>query len=169
MSANSPTPFTGPHLLIPFAVASAEAWLHTVKSMPPANTRNLAQLLKGMKPVDESLGEVKSLTPPHERFLAQSLGLANPDTPDGLMPWAAQDALALDAVTHGGARVCGFADHGLEVGCRADLVLVEAENLAEAVVARPPRQLVVSAGRIVARNGAQQAAHPAWPASYDYP
>jgi cytosine deaminase len=56
-------------------------------------------------------------------------------------------ALTLAAVTHEGARVCGFADYGLEVGCRADLVLVRAENVAEAVVARPVRELVIAGGR----------------------
>jgi len=58
-------------------------------------------------------------------------------------------ALAFDAATVAGARVCGFEDYGLEVGCRADLVLVRAQNIAEAVVARPARELVVAAGRIV--------------------
>jgi cytosine deaminase len=58
-------------------------------------------------------------------------------------------ALAFDAVTHAGARACGFADYGLEVGCRADLVLVRAQNIAEAVVARPARELVVSSGQVV--------------------
>ncbi|RQS67664.1 cytosine deaminase [Burkholderia sp. Bp8963] len=62
--------------------------------------------------------------------------------------------LALDCVTHAGARGCGFADYGLTPGCRADLVLVDALTPAEAVVARPVRKLVVSAGTIVAREGA---------------
>lgn len=60
---------------------------------------------------------------------------------------------ALETVTGGGARGCGFAGHGLAVGDRADLVLVQAEAVAEAIVARPVRALVVSAGRIVARGG----------------
>jgi cytosine deaminase len=63
-------------------------------------------------------------------------------------------AIALETVTSAGAQVCGFADHGLAVGCRGDLVLVDAQNLQEAVVARPERQLVVSRGRVVARKGA---------------
>ena len=42
----------------------------------------------------------------------------------------------------------------IEAGARADLVLVEARSLAEAVVARPVRQLVVSGGRVVVRGGA---------------
>jgi cytosine deaminase len=63
-------------------------------------------------------------------------------------------ALAFDCVSDAGARGCGFADYGLHVGARADLVLVEAETLAHAVVARPVRRLVVANGRVVARNGA---------------
>ncbi|KWT71350.1 MULTISPECIES: amidohydrolase family protein [unclassified Variovorax] len=63
-------------------------------------------------------------------------------------------AIALDCVTESGARGCGFEAYGLAPGCRADLVLVEAQTVAHAVVARPPRRLVVSGGRIVARGGA---------------
>ena len=43
--------------------------------------------------------------------------------------------------------------YGLEEGCVADLVLVEAEAVAHAVAARPPRKLVVKRGRVVARDG----------------
>ena len=63
-------------------------------------------------------------------------------------------AVALDTVTHAGAALCGFGDYGLEPGCRADLVLLDAQTPQEAVVARPQRKLVVAAGRIVAREGA---------------
>ena len=63
-------------------------------------------------------------------------------------------AIAFDCVSAAGAKGCGFGDYGLAAGARADLVLVEARSLAEAVVARPVRKIVVSAGRIVARDGA---------------
>ncbi|MDR5780727.1 amidohydrolase family protein [Caballeronia sp. LZ065] len=62
--------------------------------------------------------------------------------------------LAFDTVSEAGARGCGFADYGLRVGARADLVLVDAESVAQAVVARPKRKLVMANGRIVARDGA---------------
>ncbi|RQO55707.1 cytosine deaminase [Variovorax sp. KBW07] len=65
--------------------------------------------------------------------------------------------VALDTVTHAGARGCGFEAYGLDVGCRADLVLVDAQTPAQAVVSRPVRQLVVAGGRIVARQGLLQA------------
>jgi cytosine deaminase len=59
--------------------------------------------------------------------------------------------LALEAVTHGGARALGLEGYGLVGGARADLVVLDAETTAHAVVTRPPRDLVVKAGRIVAR------------------
>jgi len=61
--------------------------------------------------------------------------------------------LALAAATYGGSRVLGLKAYGLEVGAPADLVVVSARTPAEAVVARPVRELVLKAGRIVARNG----------------
>jgi cytosine/adenosine deaminase-related metal-dependent hydrolase len=61
--------------------------------------------------------------------------------------------LALNICTYGGAKVMALENYGLEPGCHADFVLVEAEAIAEAVAARPPRKLVVKRGRIVARDG----------------
>ena len=59
----------------------------------------------------------------------------------------------LDVVTRGGARVLGLEGYGLDVGCRADFVVVPGETLAELVVARPTRAWVISGGRVVARDG----------------
>ena len=60
---------------------------------------------------------------------------------------------ALEIVTHGGATVMQAIDYGLEVGCRADFVVLDGETLVEAVMSRPPRALVVANGRVVARDG----------------
>lgn len=43
--------------------------------------------------------------------------------------------------------------HDLAVGARADLVLVDAENVPDALVRTPQRELVISGGRVVARGG----------------
>jgi cytosine deaminase len=64
--------------------------------------------------------------------------------------------VALDTVTHAGARGCGFEAYGLVPGNRADLVLLDAQTVAQAVVSRPVRRLVVSGGRVVARHGVLQ-------------
>ena len=61
--------------------------------------------------------------------------------------------LALRAATDGAAEVLGLTGYGLTVGCAADLVLVDARHPAEAVVAVPPRRLVVKAGRVVPVDG----------------
>ncbi len=61
--------------------------------------------------------------------------------------------LALQMATTFGAQVMGVRDHGVAVGNAADLVIVEAETAAEAVVFHPARQWVFKRGRVVARGG----------------
>ena len=74
-----------------------------------------------------------------------------------LLAWRAgarrdQDlAAALEVATVGGAGVLGLDGHGLEPGCWADLALVPVATVGEAVVAHPPRSLVLKGGRVVAR------------------
>ncbi|WP_136616591.1 MULTISPECIES: amidohydrolase family protein [Mesorhizobium] len=61
---------------------------------------------------------------------------------------------AVEVVTTGGATVMGLEGYGLGIGDAADLVLVEGETLAEAVVSRRIRPLVMKRGKVVARAGA---------------
>jgi cytosine/adenosine deaminase-related metal-dependent hydrolase len=58
-------------------------------------------------------------------------------------------ATALEVATSGGAAVLGLPGYGLDPGCAADLVLVPAITLGEAVVTHPPRTLVLKSGRIL--------------------
>ncbi len=60
---------------------------------------------------------------------------------------------ALDLTTFGGAAVMGAEGYGLEIGRRTDFVVVPGDTLAEAVISRPPRTLVVKEGLVVARDG----------------
>jgi cytosine/creatinine deaminase len=62
-------------------------------------------------------------------------------------------ALALDVVTVGGARALGLACYGLDPGCYGDVVLVEAETIAEAVAQRPGGRTVVKRGCVVTGEG----------------
>ncbi len=62
-------------------------------------------------------------------------------------------AFALDMVTGAAARVLGVTPYGIAIDAPADLVVVEADSLAEAVATRPRRKLVIKAGRVVARDG----------------
>ncbi|WNK01109.1 amidohydrolase [Thalassospiraceae bacterium LMO-JJ14] len=59
-------------------------------------------------------------------------------------------AFALEMSTQGGARVMGLDRHGPGLGCRADLVLIDAENVADAVVSRPAHRTLIKAGRVIA-------------------
>ena len=56
---------------------------------------------------------------------------------------------ALRLVTDRAASALELGPYGLATGAPADLVLVDAEVVAEAVVARPPRELVVARGRVL--------------------
>lgn len=62
-------------------------------------------------------------------------------------------ALVLDAITTVAADVLGLDGFGLAPGCWGDLVLVEAETVAEAVAQRPPGRTTVRRGRVTARDG----------------
>lgn len=61
--------------------------------------------------------------------------------------------VALQMVTYGGAAVMRDERYGLEVGCRADCVVIEGETLTEAVMNRAPRTYVFKGGRVVAKAG----------------
>jgi cytosine deaminase len=50
------------------------------------------------------------------------------------------------------ARVLGLDGHGLEPGCRADAVLLQAHSPVEAIRLRAQRLAVVRAGRVIART-----------------
>ena len=84
---------SSPHLLIAFASCNAEAWRPAVQALPRESTRHLSQLLQGMKRVQTDAGDDLTLSPPHERAQARALGLTTAETSDGLIPWAASDAV----------------------------------------------------------------------------
>jgi len=62
------------------------------------------------------------------------------------------------AVTEVPARILGLQGYGLEPGCHADFVLLQARDPIEAIRLRPPRLAVVRRGRVIARAPAQTVA-----------
>jgi len=56
-----------------------------------------------------------------------------------------------DAVTSSSARILGLEGYGVEVGCHADFVLLQARDPVEAIRLRANRLVVVRRGRVVAR------------------
>ena len=67
---------------------------------------------------------------------------------------------AFDLVTYNAARALGIKDYGLVVGCRADIVIHEAETIKEALQMRLERPYVIKGGKIVAENGVVKKHNP---------
>ena len=58
-----------------------------------------------------------------------------------------------DMVTYNAAKAMGIKDYGLDIGCRADIVIHDAESIKEALRMRLERPYVIKVGRIIAENG----------------
>jgi cytosine deaminase len=56
------------------------------------------------------------------------------------------------AVTTNGAQVMGLKDYGLEPGCHADMVILQAANPHEAMRLKPARLFVVRRGKVIAET-----------------
>ncbi len=63
-----------------------------------------------------------------------------------------------DAITTAPARILGLEGYGLQVGCHADGVLLQARDAVEAIRLLPPRLCVIRRGRVVAQT-APRVAH----------
>jgi cytosine deaminase len=55
-----------------------------------------------------------------------------------------------DAVTRNGARTLELESYGLEPGCHADMVILQAPDAIEALRTRPARLYVIRRGRVIA-------------------
>jgi cytosine/creatinine deaminase len=55
-----------------------------------------------------------------------------------------------EAVTTEAARILGLEGYGLEVGCHADMVLLQARDAIEAIRLKPPRLAVIRRGKVIA-------------------
>ncbi|MFJ4208826.1 amidohydrolase [Paenarthrobacter sp. NPDC089675] len=64
-----------------------------------------------------------------------------------------QIADAFDVAVSGGAIALGREPARIEAGAPADLFLIDAASIGEAVAARPPRRLVLKRGKVIARHG----------------
>ena len=74
------------------------------------------------------------------------------------------------AVTENPARAMGLEGYGLEVGCNADLVVLQAADPVEAVRLRPVRLYVMRRGNIIAESAPEEAklTLPGRPGSTDF-
>lgn len=61
--------------------------------------------------------------------------------------------LALNCATYNGAKILRLEGYGTDEGCKADLIVVPARNVAEAVVMHSPRSFVFKNGKVVGGTG----------------
>ena len=82
----------------------------------------------------------------------------------------AQMRACFDAVTVNNAKILGLSGYGVEVGCHADFVLLQARDPVEAIRLRGARLLVVRRGQVIARTAPATAALllPGRPAAVDW-
>jgi len=63
---------------------------------------------------------------------------------------------AFDAVTYNGAKVMCLKGYGLEPGCNADLVILQAASPIEAIQLKANRLFVIKNGQVIARSSVQE-------------
>jgi cytosine deaminase len=108
--------------------------------------------------VNVSFGHDCTLDPWYPLGAADMLDVASMGLHACHMSGEQEIGLMLDAVTVNGARTLGLEGYGLEVGCRADAVLLDAHSVTDAMRTHPARLAVVRAGRVVAQATAPQRA-----------
>ncbi len=124
------------HILIPFAAPAGPDCQRALGQLQPSQLPHLSKLLRQLAPSQTLQGTPQDLNPTFERVQARSLGL--PHT-NGLIPWAARDAVRLGLAPANGQHPPGGwawitpchwkvnADH-VEMQDPADLALSDAET-----------------------------------------
>jgi cytosine/creatinine deaminase len=76
-----------------------------------------------------------------------------------IAPMTSQDQVraAFAAVTSNPAKILHLEGYGLEVGCHADCVLLDAKSPIEAIRLRAQRLMVIRRGQVIARSPAKTA------------
>ena len=99
-----------------------------------------------------SLGQDSVMDPWGPLNAADMLDVAHMAVHAGHMSGRDQMLSCFKAVTEFPARTLGLEGYGLEPGCHADMIVLQAENPIEAIRLRPPRLFVIRRGNIIARS-----------------
>ncbi|MCO6188373.1 amidohydrolase family protein [Rhizobium sp. L1K21] len=75
-----------------------------------------------------------------------------------------------EAITTNSAKTLGLKDYGLTVGCNADLVILQAEDVLEAIRLKPARLAVLKGGKVISRTAPKESelSLPGRPAKIDF-
>ena len=117
-----------------------------------------------------SLGQDSVMDPWGPLNAADMLDVAHMAVHAGHISGRDQMLSCFKAVTEFPARTLGLEGYGLEPGCHADMVVLQAENPIEAIRLRPPRLYRIRRGKIIARSEPTQTLLdlPARPPSIDF-
>jgi cytosine deaminase len=87
---------------------------------------------------------------------ADMLDVAHMGLHVGQLSSRADMAWCFDAVTKNSAKIMGLEGYGLHVGCKANMVLLQANDPIEAIRLRANRLAVIRGGRTISRTSPQQ-------------
>jgi len=115
---------------------------------------------RGMTRVKELMAEGINVAFGHDCVMDPWYGLGSHDMIEvanmglhvGQMTGVQEMHSAFDAVTQNGANVLGLKGYGIKKGCNADLVILQAANIVEAIRLRPVRLFVIRRGTVIAQT-----------------
>ncbi len=102
--------------------------------------------------VNVALGQDCCMDPWYSLGSADMLDVAHMAIHVGQMTSRAAMRATFDAITVNSARAMGLDGYGLEVGCHADFVILQARDPIEAIRLRATRVAVVRRGRVISRT-----------------
>ncbi|OLP61676.1 cytosine deaminase [Xaviernesmea oryzae] len=102
-----------------------------------------------------SFGQDCTMDPWYSMGSADMLEVAHMGIHVGQLSGIEDKKRVYEAITVNSARAMGLEGYGLEVGCKADLVVLQAADVIEAVRLKPTRLVVLKGGKVVSRTPAR--------------
>jgi cytosine deaminase len=102
-----------------------------------------------------SLGQDCTMDPWYSMGSADMLEVAHMGIHVAQMGGIEDKKQIFNAITTNSAKTMGLEDYGLEVGCNADLVILQANDVVEALRLKPTRLYVLNKGKVVSQTPAR--------------
>ncbi|HEY0214248.1 MAG TPA: amidohydrolase family protein [Paenirhodobacter sp.] len=102
--------------------------------------------------VNVSLGQDCCMDPWYSMGSADMIEVAHMAVHVGQMGGIEDKHRLYDAITLNSARTMGLQGYGVETGCNADLVVLQAADVTEAIRLKPTRLYVLKAGKVISRT-----------------
>jgi cytosine deaminase len=102
-----------------------------------------------------SLGQDCTMDPWYSMGSADMLEVAHMGIHVAQMGGIEDKKQIFDAITLNSAKTMGLENYGLEVGCNADLVILQANDVIEALRLKPTRLYVIKSGKVISQTPAR--------------